>query len=172
MNSFKRIAITLIVLSLSGCGKPDPIRMFKLHVIDPIPISVTEVKYQQGNLGMHSPLFFNFKVSQDDLRMILAYQRATPFSRMPWHLEMINDRVQKDIIWWKTAEELNKMKIYGRFLQPKDNAGDGVSRIFYVDDGNVYFMTSGFPNRNEGEYIPNTEINLAGPTNHTSGRGP
>jgi hypothetical protein len=172
MNSFRRFAIILIVLSLLGCGKPNIIRMFKLHVIDPIPASVTEIKYQQGNLGMHSPLFFNFKVSQDDFRMILAHQKTTPFSQMPWHLEMINDRIQKDIVWWKTSEELNKMKIFGRFLQPKDNVGDSVSRIFYVDGSNVYFMTSGFLNRKESEYLPKTEIDLAGSTNQSSGRMP
>lgn len=125
--------------------------IFRLHVLDPIPESVRDIRYFKDRRAMHGLMAFAFEATPEDIRALVARHKLSPVSTPPDVIGTINDRFSTRIDWWLPAEQLDKMEIYGILLDTKTRIGDWQTRYAFVSGQRVYFLTSGF--YSEDDYV-------------------
>ncbi len=139
----KKIIISLalfgIVSLLIMYFSPNPVTIFKLHVISEIPDSIKNIKHYKDRCAMHGPFVFAFEAGKEDIKKIIQKNTLEKMDTMPDFAEQLIRHIDThNISWWKTTDELKGLEIYGKI---KDDSGAPRVKIIFVGmDNKVVYL--------------------------------
>ncbi len=112
------IVYSLVVLSLIllGCtAESNWQSIFRHNIIEPIPQSVSDFKYQKDASAMHGAIIFLFKACKSDVDLIITKRNLDRFLNYEQLPEFVKDILKdkfKNVSWWHPVE-LESMDIFG-----------------------------------------------------------
>ncbi len=95
--------------------------LFKNNIINPIPQSITDIKYHKNKSAMHGAMIFSFSANSNDTEEIIEINSLSEYDKMPDIISYLIDDRFNNIEWWKSLAELEKMKIYGKLIENEYN---------------------------------------------------
>ena len=118
--------------------------MFRLHVLNPVPAAVQEIRYFKDRSAMHGPLFFRFRVNEATIEQIIEQHGLKPTRSVPDVIGVLNDRAKSQVNWWQSSEHMAGLEKYSIWYDPRLGIGDWHTRCLFIDGHDAYFITTGF----------------------------
>ncbi len=116
INIFIIFLLVFLSLILVGCVKgADWQSFFRHNILEPIPQSVMDFKYQKDTSAMHGAIIFLFNAQKSDVDLIITKRNLDKFSdyeQLPDFVKYVIKNRFKNISWWY-PEELKSMGIFG-----------------------------------------------------------
>ncbi len=111
--------------------------LFRHNIINPIPQSVVNIKSYKDKSAMHGAIIFKFSANENDTKEIIRINSLSKYEEIPDEISYIITNRFNDIGWWKSSDELEKMKIYGKLTE---NEYDWNALFIFIDDSNTKYI--------------------------------
>lgn len=140
MKKYKIIIISLVVLAsiffLAFNFLFSSKKLFEHNIISPVPKSVSNIKSRIDRSAMHGAIIFTFSANDNDTEEIIKINSLSKYEKIPDEVGYVIN-LGKNVEWWKSSFELEKMKIYGKITK---NEYDWEALFIFIDAKNTNYI--------------------------------